>query len=250
MTLTDIYLATGSLTPRPPAVQPCPPRFCGGAQRRHQRRSIAENVGTDPGTGNTLILRTPYIGGDYQLDVISAHGTTVADTPLSDLTGLDRGNSHLESATLDTQRDKAYAEVYDAVNGLSLLYAVSMVSGAVTATTTGTQGPCLDGVAYLMVKIDPVAGTASPDPVHNVLVEASIFEANFLTDNNAMSEITVINPTTGAVLNRLPIANLIDRTEEGVNFDFTTHQGLYLDPATRTGYLADASDTGIERFTY
>jgi hypothetical protein len=81
-----------------------------------------------------------------------------------------------------------------------------------------------------MVKIDPVAGTASPDPVHNVLVEASIFEANFLTDNNAMSEITVINPTTGAVLNRLPIANLIDRTE--------------------TGYLADASDTGIERFTY
>jgi hypothetical protein len=100
-------------------------------------------------------------------------------------------------------------------------------------------------VAYLKVKIDPVAGTASPDPVHNVLVEA-----NFLTDNNAMSEITVINPTTGAVLNRLPIANLIDRTEEGVNFGFSTHQGLYLDPATRTGYLADASDTGIERFTY
>ena len=306
--------------------------------------SIAENVGTDPGTGSTLILRAPYTGGDYQIDVISANGTTVADTPLSDLTGLDQGNSYLESATLDTQRAKAYAEVYDAVTGISLLYTVSMVTGAVTgpvqinpsnpgrtfsnisidestgdvfATTTGTQGPCLDGVAYLMVKIDPVAGTASPastmpactadvapdntgtnlyvaagaaqpdpeegdfpastyftvdqstltrtptdpigtygpawlayDPDHGVLVEASIFEANLLTDNNAMSEITVINPTTGAVLDRLPIANLINSTEEGVNFDFTTHQGLYLDPATRTGYLVDASDTGVERFTY
>jgi hypothetical protein len=306
--------------------------------------SIAQNVGTDPGTGNTLILRSPYTGGGYHLDVITANGTTVADTPLSDLAGLDQGNSYLESATPDTQRGKAFAEVYDAVNGLSLLYTVSMVTGAVTgpiqinpsnpgrtfsnisvdestgdvfATTTGTQGPCLDGVPYLMVKIDPVAGTASPastmpactagvapdntgatlyvaagaaqpdpeegdfpastyftvdqstltrtptdsigtfgpawldyDPVHNVLVEASIFEANLLTDNNAMSEITVINPTTGAVLDRLPIANLIDSTEAGVNFDFTTHQGLYLDPATRTGYLADASDTGIERFTY
>ena len=306
--------------------------------------SIAENVGTDPGTGNTLILRTPYTSGDYQLDVISANGTTVADTPLSALSGLDQGNSYLESATIDTQRDKAYAEVYNAVNGLSLLYTVNMVTGAVTgpiqinpnnpgrtfsnisvdestgdvfATTTGTQGPCLDGVAYMMVKIDPVAATASPaatmpactagvapdnkgttlyvaagsaqpdpeegdfpastyftvdqsaltrtpadsigtfgpawvtyNPVHNVIVEASIFEANFETDNNAMSEITVINPATGAVLERLPIANLINSTEEGVNFDFTSHRGLYLDPAASTGYLVNAFGTGIERFTY
>lgn len=51
------------------------------------------------------------------------------------------------------------------------------------------------------------------DPAHNVIVEASIFEANFATDNNAMSEITVPNPTTGAVLARLPIANLINSTE-------------------------------------
>jgi hypothetical protein len=306
--------------------------------------TIAQNVGTDPGTGNTLILRSPYTSGDYQLDVISANGATVADTPLSDLTGLDQGNSYLESATIDTRRDKAYAEVYDAVDGLSLLYTVSMVTGAVTgpvqinpgnpgrtfsnisvdestgdvfATTTGTQGPCLDGVPYMMVKIDPVAGTASPastmpactadvapdnkgtslyvaagaaqpdpegggfpsstyftvdqstltrsatdpigtygpawitdDPVHNVLVEASIFESTLETDNNPMSEITVINPTTGAVLDRLPIVNLINSTEEGVNFDFTSHQGLYLNPATRTGYLINAFGSGIERFTY
>jgi hypothetical protein len=133
-------------------------------------------------------------------------------------------------------------------------------TGNVLATTTGTQGRCLDGAAYMMVKIDPVAGTASPaasmpactvgvapdnkgttlyvaagsaqpdpeeggfpastyftvdqsaltrtpadsigtfgpawvtyDPVRNVIVEASIVEANFETDNNAMSEITVIN---------------------------------------------------------
>ena len=306
--------------------------------------TIAENVGTDPGTGNTLILRSPYTSGSYQLDVIGADGTTVADTPLTALSGLDQGNSYLESATIDTKRDKAYAEVYDAVNGLSLLYTVDMVTGAVTgpiqinpsnpgrtfsnisvdestgdvfATTTGTQGPCLDGVAYLMVKIDPAAGTASPaatmpactagvapdnkgtslyvaagsaqpdpeegdfpastyftvgqstltrsatdlvgtfgpawltyDPVRNVIVEASIFESNFETDNNAMSEITVLNPATGAVLARLPIANLINSTEEGVNFDFTSHQGLYLDPATSTGWLVDAFGSGVERFTY
>jgi hypothetical protein len=306
--------------------------------------TIAENVGTDPRTGNTLILRTPYTSGDYQLDVISAGGATVADTPLTALSGLDQGNSYLESATIDTKRDRAYAEVYDAVNGLSLLYTVNMVTGAVTgpiqinpsnpgrtfsnisvdestgdvfATTTGTQGPCLDGVPYMMVRIDPVAGTASDastmpactagvapdntgttlyvaagsaqpdpeegdfpastyftvdqstlartaaqsvgtfgpawltyDPVHNVIVEASIFESNFETDNNAMSEITVLRPATGAVLARLPIANLIDSTEEGVNFDFTSHQGLYLDPATRTGWLVDAFGSGIERFTY
>jgi hypothetical protein len=307
--------------------------------------TLAQNVGTDPGTGNTLILRSPFTGGDWQIEVVSGTGKTVADTPISTLSGLDQGNSFLESAAIDTKRSKAYAEVFDAVNGLSLLYTVTMATGAVTgpvqinpsnpgrtfsnitvdastgdvfATTTGTQGPCLDGrAAYEMAKIDPVAGTVSPvstmplctagvvpdgkggtlyvaagaaqpdpesgefpvstfftvnqstlapaaaqeigtlgpawptyDAVHHVIVEASIYEENVETDNNAMSEITVINPATGAVLSRLPVANLIDSTEVGVNFDFTSHQGLYLDPATRTGWLVDAFGTGIERFSY
>jgi hypothetical protein len=44
-------------------------------------------------------------------------------------------------------------------------------------------------------------------------------------------------------------ANLIDSTEVGVNFDFTSHQGLYLDPAAGTGWLVDAFGSGIERLS-
>ena len=36
----------------------------------------------------------------------------------------------------------------------------------------------------------------------------------------------------------------------GIHPRLTDRQGLYLDPAARTGYLVDASDTGVERFTY
>jgi hypothetical protein len=77
-------------------------------------------------------------------------------------------------------------------------------------------------------------GTRGPawptyDPVNKVVVEASIYEENTGTDNNAMSEITVIDAGSGTVLERLPVANIVNSTEVGTNFDFTSHQGLYLD---------------------
>jgi len=307
-------------------------------------QTIGQNVGTDPATGNTLILREPYGGGQYEIDVVNPAGGTVADTPLTALSGLTQGASYLESGAIDPKRHKAYAEVYDSAQGVSLLYTVDMSTGAVTgpitvnpnntgrtfanisidestgdvfATTTGTLGPCLDGVAYMMVKIQPATGTVSPatsmpactaavapdgtgttlfvadgsatpsyesgefpvssyftvdqttltpsatqpigtrgpawltyDPVHQVLVEASIYEAAVATDNNAMSEITVIDPATGQVLSRQPVANLVDSTLSGPNFDFTSRAGLYLDPATRAGWLVDAWGTGLEQFRY
>jgi hypothetical protein len=307
-------------------------------------QTLGLNVGTDPGTGNTLILREPYGGGQYEIDVVNGAGGTVADTPLTALGGLTQGASYLESAAIDPRRHKAYAEVYDSAQGVSLLYTVAMSTGAVTgpvavnpnntgrtfsnlsidestgdvfATTTGTLGPCLDGVPYMMVKVQPATGTVSVatsmpactaavapdgtgstlfvadgaitpsyesgefpvssyftvdqatltpsatqpigtrgpawltyDPTHKVLVEASLYEAGVATDNNAMSEITVIDPATGQVLSRQPVANLVDSTVVGTNFDFTSHAGLYLDPATRTGWLIDAWGTGLEQFRY
>jgi hypothetical protein len=307
-------------------------------------QTIGDVADTDPGTGNTLILRRSYGGGQDEIDVINSSGQTVADTGLSSLSGLTQFSSYLESAALDTQRHKAYAEVYDGAQGVSQLFTVDMATGAVTgpttinpnnrgrtfsnisvdestgdvfATTTGTQGPCLDGVPYMMVKIDPSAGTVSPatslpacaagvasdgtggklyvadgaaqpsyesgefpvssiytvnqatltpstaettgtrgpawptyDSVHKVVVEASIYEENVETDNNAMSEITVIDAGSGQVLERLSVANIVDSTEAGTNFDFTSHRGLFLDPATRTGWLVDAWGTGLEQFHY
>lgn len=307
-------------------------------------QTLGDVIGTDSGTGNTLILREPYGGGEDEIQVINGSGASVAETGLSQLSGITQDASYLESAALDTQRHVAYAEVYDSAQGVSELFTVDMHTGAVSgpisinpnntgrtfsnisvdestgdvfATTTGTQGPCLDGAAYMMVKIDPSTGTVSPaasmpacvagvapdgtgnelyvadgaaqpsyesgefpvsafftvgqstltrsaaetigtrgpawptyDPVNKVVVEASIYEENIDTDNNAMSEITVINAGTGTVLERLPVANIIDSTESDTNFDFTSHQGLFLDPAARTGWLEDAWGTGLERFHY
>jgi hypothetical protein len=307
-------------------------------------QTLGDVIGTDPGSGNTLILRESYGGGQDEIQVINRSGATVAETGMSQLSGIAQDASYLESAALDTQRHVAYAEVYDSAHGISDLFTVNMTTGAVSgpvainpdntgrtfsnisvdestgdvfAATTGTQGPCLDGAAYMMVKIDPATGTASPatslpacvagvtpdgtgnelyvadgaaqpsfesgefpvsdfftvdqstltpsaaetigtrgpawpayDPVSKVVVEASIYEENIDTDNNAMSEITVIDAGTGMVLERLPVANIIDSTESGTNFDFTSHQGLFLDPATRTGWLEDAWGTGLEQFHY
>ena len=307
-------------------------------------QSLGDVIGTDPGTGNTLILRQSYASGEPEIQVISSSGAPVAETGLSQLSGITQGASYLESAVLDTRRHVAYVEVYDSAQGVSELFTLTMATGAVTgpvainpdntgrtfsnlsvdestgdvfATTGGTQGPCLDGPYYGMVRIDPATGTVSPatslpacvagvapdgrggqlyvaagpatpsfesddfpasefltvdqstltpsaaettgthgpawpayDPVSKVVVEASIYEENIDTDNNAMSEITVISPGTGAVLERLPVANIIDSTESDTNFDFTSHQGLFLDPATRTGWLEDAWGSGLEQFHY
>jgi hypothetical protein len=307
-------------------------------------QSLGDVIGTDRGTGNTLILRQSYASGEPEIQLINSSGTTVAETGLSQLSGITQGASYLESAVLDPQRHVAYVEVYDSAQGVSQLFTLNMATGAVTgpiainpdnagrtfsnlsvdestgdvfAATTGTQGPCLDGVYYGMVKIDPSTGTVSPaaslpacvagvapdgqggqlyvadgpatpsfesddfpasefftvnqstltpsaaqsvgthgpawptyDPVNKVVVEASIYEENIATDNNAMSEITVIDAGTGTVLERLPVANIIDSTEADTNFDFTSHQGLFLDPATRTGWLEDAWGTGLEQFHY
>lgn len=99
---------------------------------------------------------------------------------------------------------------------------------------TGTRGP--EWLSY--------------DATNRVLVETSIYENGVETDNNAMSEVTVIDPHTGAVLSRKPIVNVVNSTIADSNFDFTSRQGLYLDPATRTGWVVNAWGSGLTQFSY
>ncbi|MEV8207143.1 hypothetical protein AB0P40_17870, partial [Streptomyces sp. NPDC079189] len=84
---------------------------------------------------------------------------------------------------------------------------------------------------------------------HLALV-AHLYEEATTEDNNALSEITVIDPDTGKVLARHPIANLVSSTLTTSNFDFTSRRGLFIDPGTRTGYLVNPWANGLERFHY
>lgn len=88
------------------------------------------------------------------------------------------------------------------------------------------------------------------DQRHHVALVASLYEAATSGDNNALSEITVVDPDSGKVLSRLPIANLGNSSLAVSNFDFTSRRGLFLDPTTRTGYLVNPWADGLERFSY
>ncbi|MBP2706979.1 S8 family serine peptidase [Microbispora sp. RL4-1S] len=91
---------------------------------------------------------------------------------------------------------------------------------------------------------------AALDEVNHVAVVAHLYEVNTTDDNNAQSEITVIDPATGEVLARHPVINLGNSTLAMSNFDFTSRRGLFLDPATRTGYVVNPYGNGLERFHY
>jgi hypothetical protein len=78
-------------------------------------------------------------GGQDEIEVVNSSGGTVADTGLSALSGLTQYASFLESGTIDSQRRKAYAEVYDSARGVSLLYTVDMATGAVTGRSPSTR---------------------------------------------------------------------------------------------------------------
>jgi hypothetical protein len=88
------------------------------------------------------------------------------------------------------------------------------------------------------------------DARHHLALVAHLYEEGTPGDNNALSEITVLDPDTGKVLARHPIANLVNSTLSTSDFDFTSRRGLFLDPATRTGYLVNPWANGLQRFTY
>ncbi|WUD71305.1 S8 family serine peptidase [Streptomyces sp. NBC_00510] len=88
------------------------------------------------------------------------------------------------------------------------------------------------------------------DTRHHVALVAHLYEEATTGDNNALSEITVLDPDTGKVLARHPVANLVNSTLSTSNFDFTSRRGLFLDPATRTVFLVNPWANGLQRFTY
>lgn len=88
------------------------------------------------------------------------------------------------------------------------------------------------------------------DTRHHVALVAHLYEEATTGDNNALSEITVVDPDTGRVLARHPVANLVNSTLSTSNFDFTSRRGLFLDPDTRTVFLVNPWANGLQRFTY
>jgi hypothetical protein len=88
------------------------------------------------------------------------------------------------------------------------------------------------------------------DAVNDVVLVAQLYGTTLATDNNAMSEVDVLDPATGAVRKRITTVNLMNSTEATTNFDFTTHRGLQIDPATRTAYVTGPYADQLERFTY
>lgn len=107
------------------------------------------------------------------------------------------------------------------------------------ATTQGPTGLGAQGPAW------PVL-----DEVHGVALVAQLYENDYLTDNNAMSEIDTIDPAAGEVLNRAHDVNLLSSSEETTNFQFTADTGLVIDPQTRTGWVVGAYADELERFEY
>ncbi|WP_146075728.1 S8 family serine peptidase [Streptomyces sp. Ru62] len=88
------------------------------------------------------------------------------------------------------------------------------------------------------------------DTRHHVAVVAHLYEAATSGDNNALSEVTVVNPDTGEVLARHPVANIVDSTLAVSNFESTSRRGLFLDTRTRTAYLVNPWANGLERLRY
>ncbi|MBM9509374.1 S8 family serine peptidase [Actinacidiphila acididurans] len=186
-------------------------------------------VATGGTMGPCLYGRVPYgaVGADFGTGTV----TPVASMPLC-----------VSALLPDGKGDKLYGAIGAAQpnpEGGNFPTSTWLTADQKTLTTaatadTGTRGPVWPAL----------------DDTHQVAVEASLYENGVETDNNAMSEITVLDPATGKVLARHPVANLVDSTIAGSNFDFTGRQGLFLDPATRTGWVINAWGTGLEQFSY
>jgi hypothetical protein len=72
------------------------------------------------------------------------------------------------------------------------------------------------------------------------------YPGGYSPDNNAMSEIDIVNTQTGAVVKT--IADFVANTSYGL--DFFTEQSVQLDPSTMTGYIYAPGFTQIQSFRY
>ncbi|WP_425954696.1 S8 family serine peptidase [Xylanimonas sp. McL0601] len=187
---------------------------------------FATTVGT---MGPCLSGRAPY--WMVKADTVAQTVTPVATMPLCTAAVAPDGNGGKLYVSVGAAAPSPYGGNFP-VSSVFTMDQGTLDAGE--AHLTGTRGP-----EWLTV-----------DKVHHVLVETSIYESGREADNNPLSEVTVIDPDTGTVIERKPVVNLFNSTVSSSNFNFTSRQGLYLDQKTRTGFVVDPWAGGLSRFTY
>jgi hypothetical protein len=198
------------------------------------------NVSVDASTGTFFAATTgtmgPCLSGRVPYWAVSVDPDTRAVSPLADLPACTAG------LLPDGKGDRLYVAAGPASPyAHSGEFPTSTWRSADQKTLT-TSAPGDLGTRGVMW---PVL-----DPEHQLALVAHLYEEATTGDNNALSEITVVDPGTGKVLARHPIANLVNSTLSVSNFDFTSRRGLFIDPGTRTGYLVNPWANGLERFQY
>jgi hypothetical protein len=98
----------------------------------------------------------------------------------------------------------------------------------------------------------PADGSYSPviDPVNHLALVAFVGTGDYLTNNNAMSAVGVVDLRSGNVVSLIPHFNFITS-----DFGFATNnpvpeRQIQIDPATRTGWTFGPGATQIVRFSY
>jgi hypothetical protein len=137
---------------------------------------------------------------------------------------------------------------------------VYVVSGPITPDPESNALPTatlstLDQSSLTTTGASVGLGTAGPawpvvDSRNGVLLVASLFEQNAGEDNNAMSEVDVVDLATGKVVDRQADFNFVNSTLADENLEFSGMQGIQLNPATRTAYVVGPYADQLERFTY
>ncbi|WP_189316567.1 S8 family serine peptidase [Streptomyces brasiliensis] len=225
--LWTVDMTTGEVSPPLPLNQSSPGR-------------AFSNVSVDASTGTFFVATTgtlgPCLSGRVPYAAVSVDPGSREVSPLTTMPACTAG------LLPDGKGDRVYVAAGAATpNYVSGEFPTSSWRSADQKTLT-TSTPADLGTRGVMW---PVLDTE-----HHLALVASLYEEGTTGDNNALSEITVVDPDTGAVLARHPIANLVNSTLSTSNFDFTSRRGLFLDPGTRSGYLVNPWADGLERFTY
>ncbi|MFC1401287.1 MULTISPECIES: S8 family serine peptidase [Streptacidiphilus] len=100
-------------------------------------------------------------------------------------------------------------------------------------------------LAFAVDSVHNVAVVAYGTPLGKVVLGQPFAQT---TDSNAMSQLDVVDLSTGAVLKTLSDSNFIQGF--GSAFDATTEPAVQLDPATRTGWTYGPDGTQIQQFSY
>lgn len=198
------------------------------------------NVSVDSSTGIFFVATSgtmgPCLSGRVPYYAVSVDLTARTVSPLATLPACVAG------LLPDGKGDKVYVAAGPVTPNYSTGEFPTSTWRSASQSTLATSAPADLGTRGVM--------WPTLDAEHGVALVAHLYEEATTDDNNALSEVTVLDPDTGKVLARHPVANLVSSTISTSNFDFTGRRGLFLDPAHRTAYLVNPWANGLERFTY